>query len=276
MGQPAGDDVLNRKSLSLMYRNYKKETEYIAGWLAWTSQQCGYLRTAMEAETQAPRKRGKAGKARKPAKQQSKNDTKVQYAINVSEFKGMAEHIASFNPKIEVPAALQKVFERVISARNEMADWFRKEHSSDQGSNMRHSYFINVLENAAAILKPLTPEAPVVAENIKLQNRFAGLAVEETDPLNELIVEVQEKQLPDIHPLPLEQDEEGLEDDFFFAIATFLDDISKVRKYITGQWHEYRRTGEGLTRTSVLSNTAVDLVRSAEHQFDQMLSRPKR
>ncbi|KAI4941429.1 hypothetical protein J4E86_010462 [Alternaria arbusti] len=131
-----------------------------------TSEKCGYIRAITEPEPQqkAPRKRGKAGKARKPAKKTPDPVTPAQYPIRVSEFVEMAEHIASFDPKIEVPAALQKAL--LLYHRS---------------------------EKAAKLLKPLIPETPVVSENIKLQNRFAGLTVEETDPLDELITEVKEK-----------------------------------------------------------------------------------
>jgi hypothetical protein len=42
------------------------------------------------------------------------------------------------------------------------------------------------------------------------------------------------------------------------------------------EWNTYQATGEGLTRTALLSKTAVDFVRAAEHQFDHMLFRPKK
>ncbi|KAG9196034.1 hypothetical protein G6011_01155 [Alternaria panax] len=204
----------------------------------WKPNDCGYVRlvTKSESHQKSPRKREKAGKVRKPAKQKPKDETKAQYFIHVSEFVEMAPSIASCKPEIKIPTVLQKVFDRVISAR----------------------------------------KALMVPENTKLQNRFTRLTIEETDPLDELIVEVREKQLPKIEPLPVEQDEDGLEEDFLFAIATFLKDISNVRTCITRERNGYARTGEGLRRTSVLFNTAVDLVRSAEHQFDQIFVRPKR
>jgi hypothetical protein len=37
MSSSTEDDILNRKLLASTYRDYRKDTEYIAGWLAWTS-----------------------------------------------------------------------------------------------------------------------------------------------------------------------------------------------------------------------------------------------
>jgi hypothetical protein len=177
----------------------------------------------------------------------------------------MAESIASFEPKIEVPPALQRVFDRVILARTKAVKWFDESQSSDHGSNKRHSYFIGILDQASKLLQPLISRLESVSEYIKVHNRFAGLTVEETDPLDKLIIEVKEKQLPNVDPIPIKQDDEEVEDEFFFAIALFVEDTYRVRGYIVREWEEYKQTGEGLTRTAILSNTAVDLVRSAKH-----------
>lgn len=94
--------------------------------------------------------------------------------------------------------------------------------------------------------------------------------------LGDLIPEVIESKLPKVNPVKIEQDEEELEDAFFFAIKSFLDDIFEVRSYVASEWRSYKVTGEGLIRTALLSNTAVDLVRCAERQFEHELSRPKK
>ncbi|KAH6843647.1 hypothetical protein B0T12DRAFT_420791 [Alternaria alternata] len=46
------NDLLKRNSSSLTYRCYKKDINHIAGWLAWTSKQCGYLGTDTESRAQ--------------------------------------------------------------------------------------------------------------------------------------------------------------------------------------------------------------------------------
>jgi hypothetical protein len=148
----------------------------------------------------------------------------------------MAKSIASFKPTIEVPAALQRVFDRVIPARTRVFKWFDEGHGSDIGSNKRHSYFIDVLERASKLLRPLIPESDTVSKTFKTQNGSAGLTVEETDPLDDLIVEVKEKELPKVDPVSIEKEEEGLEDDFLFAIESLLGDIYNVRQYITSEW----------------------------------------
>jgi hypothetical protein len=136
----------------------------------------------------------------------------------------MAQFIASFEPKVEVPSALQKVFDRVILARTKVAKRF-DELLSDHESNKRHSYSISILDEASTLLQPLISRLERVSDDIEVHNTFAGLTVEETDPLDQLIVEANDNGLPKIDPLPIEQDDTELEEDFFFAIASFVGDI---------------------------------------------------
>ncbi|KAF2828061.1 hypothetical protein CC86DRAFT_289388, partial [Ophiobolus disseminans] len=108
-----------------------------------------------------------------------------------------------------------------------VANWFDKAHS-DHRSNKRHSYFIGILEDALVLLRPLISREEVVSEHVKIHNRFAELTVEETDSLDDLIPEVKESQLPKVNSVAIDQDDEELEDDFFFAIKAFLDDLFEV------------------------------------------------
>ncbi|KAF2651552.1 hypothetical protein K491DRAFT_696387 [Lophiostoma macrostomum CBS 122681] len=189
----------------------------------------------------------------------------------------MARAIASFEPKVDVPKALEKVFNRAIEARRRAWSWFQ---SSDHGykSNKRHSYFITVLEIAIGVLRPLIPLDSTDGQlnHVPVENRFVSLAVEETDPLDDLIPEVRQHRLPKVTTAAIEQDEDGIEEEFFFAIKSFLKELDNMRMFIWGEWLEYSETGQGLTRAALLTNTAVDFVRSAEYQLEHTLKRPKR
>ncbi|CAA9958059.1 hypothetical protein PTMSG1_01633 [Pyrenophora teres f. maculata] len=137
------------------------------------------------------------------------------------------------------------VFDRVILVRTKIAKRFVEKHLSDHGSNKRHSHFIGILQEASKLLEPLITQPSLVSDHIKIQNRFARLMVEEMDSLNELISEVKGKQPPKVDPNLIEQDHD-LANKFFLAI-----EISTKFE-------------------------AIDLVRSAEYQLDQILKRPKR
>ncbi|KAI1674716.1 hypothetical protein L13192_01463 [Pyrenophora tritici-repentis] len=138
MASTIEDNVLNRKSFTFTYREYKKDTEYIAGCLAWTARQCGYERPVAEPPKQkAPQGEGTGIEQKTQPTQDSSTD--AQHPMNVSEFLGMAKSIASFEPKLDVPPALQRVFDRVVLARTRVAKWFEEKHISDHASNKRHS-----------------------------------------------------------------------------------------------------------------------------------------
>ncbi|KAF2105763.1 hypothetical protein BDV96DRAFT_655337 [Lophiotrema nucula] len=276
---PHVDEVLGKQNLSSTYRKYKKDTEYIAGWLAHTAKQCGYeVETAQPEQQPSGRKKGKARKAAKPTPS-TKDAPPPNFIIRVADFRAMAEAIASFKPRVDVPGALEYVFNRAIEARRKVWTWWEASHSGSD-SNKRHSHFIGILEAALDILKPLIPRESRIntddLEHLNLRNRFDGLAVEETDPYDDLIPEVKQSRLPKVAPVSIEQDEEGLEEEFFFAIESFLKELEEVRLFIFGEWIDYKESGAGLTRAAILANTAVDLVRSAENQFEQMLFRPKK
>jgi hypothetical protein len=112
----------------------------------------------------------------------------------------MAQSIASFEPRNEVPPALQRVFDRVILARTKVAKRFG-ELSRNHGSNKRHYYLFSILDETSKLLQPLISRLESVSENIKVHNRFAGLTIEETNPLDDLIVEIKDNQLPKIDPI---------------------------------------------------------------------------
>ncbi|KAF2449927.1 hypothetical protein P171DRAFT_480982 [Karstenula rhodostoma CBS 690.94] len=250
-------------------------TEYIAGWLAHTAKQCGHeVRTPQPKQQQSQKKKGKA-KSTPSTKYASSQDS----IICVKDFQRMAEAIASSKPRIHVPRALESVFNRAIRARRKVWLWWEANHSGTD-SNKRHSHFISVLETAIGILKPLISSESHIntkgVEHVTLNNRFAGLTVEENDPYDGLIVEVKQAQLPNVPSVVIKQDEEELEEEFFFTIELFLNEVEEVRLFIFGEWINYKKSCEGLTRAAILTNTAVDLVRSAEHQFEQMLVRPKK
>jgi hypothetical protein len=201
----------------------------------------------------------------------------TQYVIRVGDFTSMAHAIASFEPRVDVPKALEKVFNRAIKARRMVWSWFE---SAQKGhtSNRRHSHFIDVLVKAMKALKPLIPQDSNDGEldYVPVQNRFTSLSVEETDPYDDLIPEVRQQTLPKVATGSIEQGEEGIEEEFFFAIESFLKELDEIRMFVLGEWLEYFETGKGLTRAALLANTAVDLVRSAEYQLGHALIRPKK
>ncbi|OTB11268.1 hypothetical protein K445DRAFT_26831 [Daldinia sp. EC12] len=284
------------------YRQYKEDTEKIAGWLVYNARKCGYRIDQYIAESStdvltAQSKRLK-GKARKRAQTEStvlRNSSSIpKYSIKVSEFSRMARAIAEFKPKVDIPKALDNLFRRAIATRTKVTRWHEISSHGDKESNKTHAHFTSVLTNAWTILCPSTPpqtsyakkrtkEVPESEPNVNLDNRFSALQVEElqdlredTEPSSSDELDESDYKLSDIASVTLIKSEGDIESEFFLAIFYFLREIKEIRSCIRRGWQAYRRGTQELIMTSLLTNTSIQLVRRAELELDLMIERPKR
>ncbi|KAI2485754.1 hypothetical protein Ptr902_04694 [Pyrenophora tritici-repentis] len=213
----------------------------------------------------------------------------------------MAEAIANHTPRISVPGALTKLFKRVIEARKKAAAWISSSRDKHQQpieqSNQTHAHFIDILSNAAQILQPLVRERPRQASGPgrrrqasdldskrDMTNAFSSLAVDgdnvaddageqgepaarPEDPLD---------SLPPVNPVEVYQDESELEAEFFFAIQSFLTNLHELRDIVQQTWWDYKNNRVDMAHASIVVNTAIDLVRHAESEFELTLKRPKK
>ncbi len=211
----------------------------------------------------------------------------------------MAETIAKRVPKIEVPGALSKLFDRAIEARQKAATWFHSSHSDStlDENNQSHAHFVDILKTAASILKPLVKELPPRAPRPKqsrpksdldslrdMTNAFSSLSVEAGDETEEIEAESESanrpeeplESLPPVNPVEIHQDESEIESEFFFAIQSFMTNIHELRDIVQETWFLYKDGKVDLVNASIIANTAIDLVRHAESEFDLTLERPKK
>ncbi|XXH01861.1 hypothetical protein Hte_008223 [Hypoxylon texense] len=283
------------------YKQYKEDTEAIAGWLAYNSRRCGYQLDGPlpPGPAVAPSSRLK-GKARKQARSAgakpatAKTILKPQYAINVSDFSRMAKAIADFKPKVDIPKALDNLFSRAIDARRRFTEWYQRSSHGEEGSNKRHAHFTGVLNSAWEILRPFEPartshvkkrpaDAPKSEPVVALANRFSKLEVEQshevdfdTETSNSKPQDEDDYKLTDVAPVLIVKSEEDLEEDFLFAIFDFMQELAELRAYMRHTWLGYKKGIMELIMASLLTNTAIQLVRRAEHELDLMIQRPKK
>jgi len=149
------------------------------------------------------------------------------YQLGVSDFVLMAEAIAKAGEKAEseimVPVALCRHFSRAIQTRRKVSQWYKAKVKPDTKSDLRHEYFIKVLEDTFASLKPFIGSGgPEVARNkgsattlsdSSSRNRFAGLTVDELVALADE-EDITEDTLPAVSNVTFEEVEEDKEDDF--------------------------------------------------------------
>ncbi|KAF2120926.1 hypothetical protein BDV96DRAFT_595324 [Lophiotrema nucula] len=287
-------------ALPSSYRQYKEDTEYVAGWLAEKSAQIGYKLKAPQGHPESSKRL--KGKARKIARETTNLRSGVlitpKYIINRSDFVPMAKLIAKQLKPSRIPGSLNVIFNRAIEKRRKVSELF---HSSPDGnasvnaSNRRHLHFIGILEEAFESLWPfskvdhwktrahsITTPAPKL-NPLCIHNKFAHLKVEDSDSIAESPGGHKSQdsnegtdRLPRVASVVIELDESDIEEEFLFAIQSFMEEFEAIRMFLGDVWSRYKESGFNLTIASLLTNTAIDIVRHAESQFDLSTRRPAR
>ncbi|KAL1966517.1 hypothetical protein VTN77DRAFT_4439 [Rasamsonia byssochlamydoides] len=176
------------------------------------------------------------------------------------------------------------VARRAISTRKRCAAWFQNQTDARQ-ANSAHSHFINVLEEALALLGVAdreihlehpephpqpgrNPSPPGQNPLIDLENRFSALEVEECRTSNENVHQSGPKPQK-TPPLQRYEIDDQFENDWVEIFASFclLEDMQRIRDFLQATWVEYREAQIDLITAAVTTNTAFDLVRITCDEF---------
>ena len=175
------------------YHLYKKATSTIARWIAETAASIGFDVKTKDQKQQKTKSKSKKGAMGKDKQKATGGSSSTVYQLGVSDFVPMAEAIAKAGEQAEseimVPVALCRHFSRAIQTRRKVSQWYKARVHGDTKSDLRHEYFIKVLEDTFASLKPflgtggLEPARNNVSDTttsgLSSRNRFAGLTVDE-------------------------------------------------------------------------------------------------
>ncbi|KAH6875133.1 hypothetical protein BKA58DRAFT_437126 [Alternaria rosae] len=131
----------------------------------------------------------------------------------------MAEAIAEKVPKVEVPGALSKIFDRAIEVRGKAATCFRQSQSDTvlDESYQTDAHFVDILRYAAGILQPLVKESvpraqrtqpsqkPDIDSLQKMKNTLSSLSMDPNNAAEEAETEDGPAPRPDdsMETLPL-------------------------------------------------------------------------
>ncbi|KAF2437331.1 hypothetical protein P171DRAFT_400010, partial [Karstenula rhodostoma CBS 690.94] len=255
-------DLNEPQTFFVKYNLYKKATERIGGWIAETAASIGFDVQEKNQKQSQPKPRKRGGKKNK--KTSSAGNATTIYKLRVSDFVPMATAIAEAGSEagseIMVPIA-----------------------DGDRKSDLRHEYFIKILEDTFAKLRPfLSIGVPQAAHNgaqdtpasgLASQNRFASLTVEEAAAL------IDEEALPeeDLAGAPtaeLQQDQEDNEEDFWLALSLLLQEHEDMRKTVLETWNKYKDGKVDLIVAAMATDTAIKLAQKAEAQFELLVTRP--
>lgn len=207
-----------------LYKQYKRDTELIEGWLLEHS-----------VSPSSTKWKGKA-----------------KYTINVADLPRMAGIIASLKPAVTIPTALDDTFSRAIETRQQFNDWYRQHNQDESESNQRHSHFINVLRDTWEILRPLERERTSKAsrqsrpqkgqpgqshkKSVHLANRFSVLPVytsPEQPSATASDTTAESDYVPrNVVPAAIIKGEEDIEYGFFVAMHSFFRHLQHLRNLL--------------------------------------------
>lgn len=113
----------------------------------------------MEEQKQPKSKsKSKKGAGRRGNQKAKDGSGGTMYQMGISDFVPMAEAIAKAGQEAEseimVPLALCRHFSRAIQTRQKVSQLYKAKVNGDKNSDLRHEYFIKVLEDTFASLKP--------------------------------------------------------------------------------------------------------------------------
>jgi hypothetical protein len=209
------------------YHLYKKATSTIAGWIAETAASIGFDVKMKDQKQQKPKSKSKKGAKGRGKQKATGGSSSTVYQLGVSDFVPMAEAIAKAGEQAEseimVPVALCWHFSRAIQTRRRVSQWYKARVNGDTKSDLRHEYFIKVLEDTFASLKPfLGTGGPEPAQNhvsgtttsgLSSRDRLAGLTVDELAAVADE-EDIAEDTLSEFSGVKFEEVEEDKEDDF--------------------------------------------------------------
>ncbi|KAM3504405.1 hypothetical protein MY10362_003566 [Beauveria mimosiformis] len=250
------------------YLEYKKDTDSIASWLASTARAAGFNTSDLSAPpslagTNGGRLKGKARKQAKkaPSKPVAKS---TKYVIRIRDFTVLAEYI--LEKAIAVPLSFQSTLDRAIAARAGFGAQIEGEgFSVDPKVDAKHENFVDVLKHVRVILlslMPLPDEDKSFDRGDALQNRFAGLTVDEPSEAFLSAPDIERPTKPAADAVDYAAEPPTSFDDAIFALWMLMDDMNKARASIRSVWEHFKSGGFDVVPAAVTTNTVIELVRN--------------
>ena len=242
-------------------KRYTEDTRNVAAWLRQTALNCEYATSAV------------------PPSLASGSGNKAEYLIKTSDLIPMAETIAAHKPQPTIPQDVIATISRAIKLRRRETRYVMSVGAKSKRSQLEdstHTHFTErILGKVRDVLRPtgqpFEPE-PQADTMPSLSDRLASLSMPDTDESDT----ISEEPFNNLTPVYIDFDDMEVQDEFFLAIEIFMEDMFYVRQYIDTIWTSYKHGMLENNVCSLLTNTAIDVVRLAERQFALLLRRPKR
>ena len=206
-------DVLSHK-----YGRYKEDTNKFITWLVDTAKNYGHVTPSpvLALATSTPRLKGRARKDAQKTASMSKNmGWEVRGKVSLQDIIDLAKTIvgnSSRKDPLQVPQYMLKIARNAIDARRKFVEWFQTQvvdQPALEENNKRHPYFVQILEEALALLTPyvmaslkenavpVQPVSSIIAETPckTLNNLFNNLEMDDSqdhDLLGAATIDVQD------------------------------------------------------------------------------------
>ncbi|KAI8210822.1 hypothetical protein K4K52_011657 [Colletotrichum sp. SAR 10_76] len=263
-------------SLASTYREYKRDTDVLASWLALTARSHGYKGDVASAGNEA-------GDGLKTETQTVKgNDTgeendsgrSSKYKVAIRNFVPLAESIASTKPAISIPPSIVKTINRVITARSDFASKVKDFSGLDAHAVEAHAYFVGIIEKVQDILVPKDVAKTrqfVASSDEETTNQFAALDFEDPsiDFLNAPDIDKPMSKAAPAAPAShapryeAETSDELNALDAIIIFALMASDLARVRVVIIDTWGRNARGELTLSAAALTTSAAVDLANHA-------------
>ena len=185
------------------------------------------------------------------------------------------------NHKSKCPRLILRLIDRAIGLRKHCADWFQKKAVTEEGisDNSKHWHFITVLESVLQILEPKsasestdsahqtkisTPSTNATKserELDQLANIYEILYIDD-DATSETAIPTEKeasRQNTSSQPPNVIYEAETTEEEVYFALYCFCDDLDLLRQFLWNLWQQYDEGKLNLMAVSVTTNTAINL-----------------
>ncbi|EQB44954.1 hypothetical protein CGLO_16237 [Colletotrichum gloeosporioides Cg-14] len=225
-------------SLGSAYREYKRDTDLLASWLALTARSHGYNGDLASACNET----GDISKAEMQTDKEDYKERPSRYKVAIRNFVPLAESIASTKPAISTPPSIVNTINRVITARSDFAskDLAKTRQlvasSDDETTNlfaaMNFEDPSTDFLNAPDIDKPVSKAAPAAPAS-----HAPKYEAETSDELNTL--------------------------DAIIIFALIASDLARVRVVIIDTWGRNARGELTLSAAALTTSAAVDLANHA-------------
>ena len=172
--------------------------------------------------------------------------------------------------QIPVPTSVLSILDRAISARRRFGKHVSKKSKQSEAN---HQHFVDALQHVYNVLAPRSLAKPKVTQQKgqpkaeTLSNKFEALHIEEPSQAY-----VEAPDMPQSVEADCDVEVETLEE-VLFALKLIREDYNNFRSIISESWREYSVQQYDLVSLSIMTNTAIDLVRGFEEDAEPLFSK---